>query len=123
MKSLTRLISAAAALLILSAPIGAQAYEWHWRGGDACAWRHRDIGRDRFELHRQWRDIAHDRMRLRREIANGNWPAARAQRADLAQDYMNVHNERRDLYRDYYGVPAPYAGYPVPISQPVPAPF
>jgi hypothetical protein len=111
MKSLTKWTLTAAALLMLTAPMSAQAYEWSPRGnGYGCGWRHRDIVWDRHHLHRQWRDIGRDRFALRQDIANGDWAAARAQREDIRDDLMNVRRQRRDLYRDYRGMD-PGMGY------------
>jgi hypothetical protein len=103
MKSLKRLALGGIALLMLGFPMTAQAQGWGYRHADGCGWRHRDIAWDRHNLHSQWRDIGRDRFALRQDIANGNWAAARAQRADIAQDYMNVRHQRWDLYHDYSG--------------------
>ncbi len=111
MKSLTRLVLTAVALLVLAAPLTARAQEWRRGYGYGCGWRHRDIAWDRHHLHRQWRDIRHDRFELRQDIANGNWAAAQAERADIQGDLMNVRRQRRDLYRDYQGIPGPGAAY------------
>ena len=108
MKSLTRWALTGMALLMLAAPITAQAQEWRRPGyGYGCGWRHRDIYQDRRNLRYQWRDIHRDRWALRQDIANGNWAAARAERADIRGDLMNVRRDRRDLYRDYHGIPGP----------------
>lgn len=115
MKSFTRLILTAMALLVLAAPITAQAQEWRRGYGYGCGWRHRDIAWDRRNLHRQWRDIRHDRYALRQDIANGNWAAAQAERADIQGDLMNVRRQRRDLYRDY-GIPGPGPAYAAPSN-------
>jgi hypothetical protein len=103
MKSLSRLVLIGAALVMMAVPMTAQAQEYRGYGHPyACGWRHRDITWDRYNLHRQWRDIGRDRFALRQDVANGNWAAARAERADIYRDMRNVRRDRYDLYRDYY---------------------
>jgi len=121
MKSLTRLVLAGMALLMLSVPMTAQAQEWRGYGGYGCGWRHRDIAWDRHNLHRQWRDIGRDRWELRQDYANDNWGAARAERADIQRDLMRVRRQRWDLYRDYRGLPGPNMSYMPPANY-VPVP-
>src|SRR5215469_3230219 len=103
MKSLKRVALTAIALLMLAVPMTAQAQVWNNRHVYGNCWRNRDIVMDRRNLHGEWRDIARDRFALHQDIANGNWAAARAERADIAQDYMNVRRQRWDLNHDYYG--------------------
>ncbi len=107
MKSLTAWVLAGA-LLVLAAPMAAQAHEWREHGlrqGYGYGWRHRDFVRDRHDIRRDWRDIRRDRYELREDIANGNWRAARAERAEFRRDLGDIHRDRWDLYRDYGSVP------------------
>ncbi len=105
MKSLTAWVLAGA-LLVLAAPMAAQAHEWGehgYRDRDGYGWRHRDFFRDRRDIRGDWRDVNRDRYELREDIANGYWRAARAERADIRRDLGDIHRDRWDRYSDYYG--------------------
>lgn len=114
MKSLTAW-TLAGALLILVAPMTAQAYEWGARFHHPYGWRHRDIVNDRRDIHRDWRDVKRDRWALRQDLANRNWGAARAEQADIYRDLGDINKDRRDLYRDYNAAPGRNIGY-TPLS-------
>lgn len=103
MKLVTRSLIGGA-LLMLMAPMAAQARDCHFHHS-YWGWRHHDIFRDRRDLRADWRDVAHDRQRLRWDIANGDWYAARAQRADITRDLGDIRGDRRDLYHDYRAQP------------------
>jgi len=111
MKSLTAWMLAGA-LMILAAPMAAQAHEW---GEPGYGWRHHDIVQDHRDIHRDWRDVSQDRRELRQDLADGRWGAARAERADIYHDLTDIRTDRRDIFRDKYGVPRPNLGY-APMS-------
>jgi hypothetical protein len=122
MKSLTVWVLAGA-LLILAAPMAAQAHDWDHglRDRDGYGWRHRDIVRDRHDIRGDWRDVNRDRYELREDVADGNWRAARAERADIRRDLGDIHRDRWDVYRDYGSLPQRnLATVPVYGSLPVP---
>ncbi len=122
MKSLTAWVLAGA-LLVLSAPMAAQAHEWREHGvrhAYGYGWRQRDVVRDRHDIHGDWRDVNRDRYQLRGDIANGNWTAARAERADIRRDLGDIHRDRWDLHRDYGNLPGRnFATVPVYRTFPV----
>jgi hypothetical protein len=131
MKSLTAWVLAGA-LLVLAAPIAAQAHEWRDYGVRQPydnGWRQRDIVRDRHDIRGDWRDVNHDRWELRQDIAHRNWLAASAERADIRRDLGDIHRDRWDLHRDHfvpgrtfatvpaYGYPRVQSGYYRPYLQ------
>lgn len=77
----------AGALMMLMVPAAAMAQGPCYDGYRHMAWQQRDLARDRFQL--------------RRDMAYGNWPAARAERADIRHDEWNLNRERVAQYRDY----------------------
>jgi hypothetical protein len=101
MKSLRKLAVAGVALLMLAAPIAANAFEWHPGYRYGCAPYH-SLGWDRHNLHAESRDIHRDRFALRADLASGNWAAARAERADIRHDYFQARRDRFALYHGYY---------------------
>jgi len=98
----------AGALLLLIAPMAAQARDCDFYRRYHPGWRHYDIYRDRRDLRHDWRDVGRDRFALRRDLANGYWGAARAQRADIGRDLADIRGDRRDVYRDYRYLPYGY---------------
>jgi hypothetical protein len=96
----------AGALLILMAPMAAQAQDCYFHRAYYPGVRHYDRYLDRRDLRHDWHDVARDRFQLRRDIATGNWWGARAQRADIARDMADIHLDRYDRY---HGLPP---GYP-----------
>jgi hypothetical protein len=91
----------AGALMMLTVPAAAMAYEGCCCGHRPDAYSYRDIGRDRRNLRYEERDVARDRYRLNQDLAYGNWRAARAQRADINHDLNNMQRDRFDLNHDY----------------------
>jgi hypothetical protein len=91
----------AGALIMLTVPAAAMAYDGCGYGYRPGAYSYRDIGRDRHNLRYEERDIARDRYRLNQDLAYGNWRAARAQQADINRDINNIRRDRFDLNRDY----------------------
>jgi hypothetical protein len=93
----------AGALMMLMVPAAAMANDGCYRGYGRTGWEQRDFGRDRRDLRNDERDVARDRYRLNQDLADGNWRAARAQRADINGDLRDIHRDRIDLHRDYQG--------------------
>jgi hypothetical protein len=98
----------AGALLMLMAPMAAQARDFDFHRGYCRGWGHYDIYRDRRDIRHDWRDVGRDRFFLHRDLANGNWAAARFQRADIRNDLRDIHGDRWDLYRDHRFLPYGY---------------
>jgi hypothetical protein len=59
-----------------------------------------DGWRDRRDIRHDEAKIARDRCELRRDLYNGNYRAARHERAELRHEYRDVNRDRRDLYWD-----------------------
>jgi hypothetical protein len=92
----------AGALLMLMAPMAAQAQDCYFHRAFYPGVRHYDRFLDRRDLRHDWHDVGRDRFRLHGDLAYGNWYAARAQRADIARDLADIHGDRWDLY---HGLP------------------
>jgi hypothetical protein len=95
----------AGVLLMLIAPVAAQAQPCYFHRAYYPGVRHYDRFLDRRDLRHDWRDVARDRFQVRRDLAYGNSYAARAQHADIARDLADIRIDRYDLH---HGLPPGY---------------
>ena len=101
MKTLGKILMAGA-LMLLTMPAAAMAYDGCYRGYYGG---YRPGGYSYHDFRYRQDDLARDRYRLHRDLEFGDWRAARAQRADMYHDYNQM---RRDRFNMNYGYPYGY---------------